>query len=390
MTELSVDSRTVRRTLLRWYRQTHRRLPWRAEPLAAGRRLAESRPDPYHVLVSETMLQQTQVATVIDFFNRFVSRFPTVVALAEADEQQVLRAWQGLGYYRRARLLHRAARTIVSEHGGRIPDDARTLRSLPGIGRYTAGAIASIAFGRREAAVDGNVSRVLARWTTLDDPIDQSAGRDRLWTLAESLVAPSRPGDFNQALMELGAVVCLAKNPDCAACPARSWCRAAREGDPLQWPVKSARVRPRPVRHTILAIRRGRNFLFQKRPDSGLWAGMWQLPTLETDLEPETERDAELDADKLAARASERLGLAVKPESPRADEAFEFVHQTTHRTITFAVRRLRAAGSAARSDRGERAFETVESLWRPLDALDDLPLANPQRRAVRRLREGPA
>ncbi|MDP9349789.1 MAG: A/G-specific adenine glycosylase, partial [Gemmatimonadota bacterium] len=191
---------SLRDLLLRWYDAHRRDLPWRAE----------GPPDPYRVWLSEVMLQQTRVETVKPYFRRWLERFPTLAALAEAPQDEVLKAWEGLGYYSRARNFHRAAREVVERYGGEVPGDAAAFRALPGVGRYTAGAVLSIAFGRPEPVVDGNVRRVFAR--LLDDP-DPAEGA--LWALAEALVPGARPGDLNQALMELGATVCVPRNPRC-------------------------------------------------------------------------------------------------------------------------------------------------------------------------------
>src|SRR3954470_16957732 len=199
---------TFARRLLRWYDRARRDLPWRA----VG---ADGRPDPYHVLVSEAMLQQTQVATVIPYFNRFIARFATLADLARADEQEVLRLWQGLGYYSRARNLQKAARRVVSEFGGQLPADVDRLRALPGVGRYTAGAVASIAFGKRAPILDGNVVRVLCRVEKVtSDPRDRDT-QALLWRRAEEVLPKVRVGDFNSALMELGATACIPRSPQC-------------------------------------------------------------------------------------------------------------------------------------------------------------------------------
>src|SRR5687768_16089198 len=212
---------TFARRLLRWYDKCRRDLPWRPDP-AAGR----PRVDPYHVLVSEAMLQQTQVATVVPYFNRFIARFPTLADLAGADEQEVLRLWQGLGYYSRARNLQAAARKVVAEYGGELPRERDRLLTLPGVGRYTAGAVASIAFDRRAPILDGNVIRVLCRIDKIQsDPRDRST-QDLLWRRAEEVLPARRAGAFNSALMELGATVCTPRSPQCLLCPVREHCEA--------------------------------------------------------------------------------------------------------------------------------------------------------------------
>ena len=217
----------IRRALLSWYDRNRRSLPWRRD-----------QPDPYHIWVAEIMLQQTQVVSVLPYWKRFIKRFPSLRRLASAAVQDVLELWSGLGYYRRAHFLHAAARRVVAEHAGRIPRDVETLMSLPGIGRYTAGAISSIAFGRRAPLVDGNVQRVLQR--LFHPHASQASPRGAVsgvWRLAERLVPPGRPGDFNQALMELGALICLPASPRCDACPLARRCGAliARMHDAGIW-----------------------------------------------------------------------------------------------------------------------------------------------------------
>ena len=214
----------LRHRLLVWYDEHRRDLPWRDDP-------GPSRPDPYRVWVSEAMLQQTRVRTVIPYFERWMERFPTLDALARADREDVLRAWAGLGYYARARSLHRAARIVRDQYGGTLPDTAPALRELPGIGDYTAGAIASIAFGRREPAVDANARRVLARLLDLPSPTDgEIRGR------AAALVPARRPGAFNQALMDLGATLCAPRAPACPACPLGRLCRSHARGTQYRRP----------------------------------------------------------------------------------------------------------------------------------------------------------
>src|SRR5258708_9410248 len=213
--------------LLAWYDGAAADLPWRRTH------------DPYHVWLSEIMLQQTQVRTVISYFERFINAFPTVTALAAAPLDQVLKRWEGLGYYSRARNLHRAAQRIVADHGGEFPSTAATLQTLPGIGRYTAGAIASIAFNEKVAVLDGNVMRVLTRLYDIADDIYVSATQRRLWTLAELMGPAGRPGDYNQAIMELGRTVCRPQNPACMMCPVSTHCLACQHGTQNQRPVKA-------------------------------------------------------------------------------------------------------------------------------------------------------
>lgn len=350
----------LRRELLSWYRRHRRDLPWRP---------TKARPaNPYHVLVSEAMLQQTQVATVIAYFHRFIGHLPTIETLAAAPEREVLRLWQGLGYYRRARHLHAAARVIVERHDGRVPADVASLLALPGVGRYTAGAVASIAYGTPAPIVDGNVARVLARAFALDAPIDDPATRLTLWSLAESLLPRRGCGDFNQALMELGALVCAPRNPACAVCPWRASCAALRQGDVERLPRRTARREPRAVVHHIAAVRHGNHWLMEQRGPRGLWAGMWQFTTCESMSVPQTPLD-------IAAWLEKHTGIS----DAAVAHVKSFPHQTTHRAITFHL------WTAVAEDRVPRPALALHRTWRRLDDLDDLPLPNPQRRAARLL-----
>jgi len=253
--------------LLNWYRENRADLPWRRDP------------KPYHVWLSEVMLQQTQVETVIPYYWRFINAFPTVEALAAASLDDVLKLWEGLGYYSRARNLQRAARIIVSEHGGEMPSEVGDLLKLPGVGRYTAGAIASIAFGRAAPLLDGNVIRVFTRLLDLDADISQSATRKKLWRIATDWLPAQDAGDYNQALMELGQRVCRPKNPLCADCPIQAHCRAWSAGTQNLRPVRAKRA-PTPhydVTAGLIRDEQGR-LLIAQRPLDGLLGGLWEFP----------------------------------------------------------------------------------------------------------------
>jgi A/G-specific adenine glycosylase len=258
--------RRIRRALLAWYGRNARELPWR------------STHDPYAVWVSEIMLQQTRIDQGTPYFTRFIAAFPTVQALAAASEDAVLKQWEGLGYYSRARNLHRAAKTVVSGHEGAFPQTAEGWRALPGVGRYTAGAIASIAFNEPVPVLDGNVKRVLARLFDIAQPIDQSSTEQRLWALVEALVSPRRPGDFNQAMMELGAMVCVPKAPLCTTCPLRKVCRSAARGTQTERPVKRKKGATPHYEIVVAAIEKNGRFLLGKRPPNGLLGGLWEFP----------------------------------------------------------------------------------------------------------------
>jgi A/G-specific adenine glycosylase len=311
------------------------------------------------------MLQQTRVEAVIPYYDRFLARFPTVGALATADLDDVLSAWSGLGYYSRARNLKRAAEQVVADHGGRLPDDADALQELPGIGRYTAGAIASIAFDRAAPIVDGNVARVLARILGLREPIEHAAVRARLWSEAERLADGPAPGDLNQALMELGARVCVPGAPRCDACPVSPFCDARRAGDAAALPVRAPKRAPKVV-HAVaaLAVRRSRA-LAVRRPPRGLLGGLWELPGGEV-------ADGDAGVAVLARLLRERTGLAVGV----VKEVGAFDYAFTHRALRTTVYRCEVAAGRVRLEGWDR------HRWVPPGSLAELPLGTVTRRAI--------
>jgi A/G-specific adenine glycosylase len=256
------------KALLCWYVVDKRRLPWRAE--------AGEGADPYRVWLSEVMLQQTTVAAVKPYFETFTARWPTVEALAEADDADVMAAWAGLGYYARARNLLACARAVAGEYGGSFPDNEEGLRTLPGIGAYTAAAIAAIAFGKRAVVVDGNVERVIARLHALKEPLPQA--RPRIRALVDAMTPEDGAGDFAQAMMDLGATICTPRSPACGLCPVRTWCRSRAEGRPELYPVKAPKaVRPHRLGKAYWLEHAG-EVLLVRRPASGLLGGMLALP----------------------------------------------------------------------------------------------------------------
>ncbi len=266
---LPAEPGLLRGALLAWYDRHRRRLPWRAEPGEAAH--------PYGVLVSEVMLQQTTVATVTPRFAAFMRRFPTLPALAAAGLDDVLHAWQGLGYYRRGRALHACARAVVDRHDGALPSDPAALAALPGVGAYTAAAVAAIAFDRPVVPVDGNVERVLARLVALESPLP--AARRTVLALANALAGGERAGDLAQALMDLGASVCTPRRPTCLACPWRPWCAAAATGRAEELPRRAERaVRPQRKGTAFVLLRADGAMLLRRRPPSGLLGGMIDLP----------------------------------------------------------------------------------------------------------------
>lgn len=253
--------------LLAFYDQAARELPFRVNPR------------PYYTWISEIMLQQTRMDTVIPYFNRFIAALPDIAALAGVEEDQLLKLWEGLGYYSRARNLRKAARQIMADHGGEMPRAYEALLKLPGIGPYTAGAIASIAFGEAVPAVDGNVIRVFSRLEAYAEPAMTTKGKKFIATAVERVIDQERPGDFNQAVMELGATICLPNGaPLCQSCPVTVHCLALSQGDPLAYPVLPAKKSRRVELQTVLLVTDGHNFLTQQRPDQGLLAGLRQFP----------------------------------------------------------------------------------------------------------------
>jgi len=264
--------------LLNWYNKNKRTLPWRLVGLS-----------PYAVWVSEIMLQQTRVDTVIPYYEKWLKLFPTVEALANASEQDVLNAWEGLGYYSRARNFHKAAKIVVEKYNGELPRDLDELRQLPGIGRYTVGALASILFGMDEPALDGNLKRVYARLFDVSQPIDSVEGEKILWQLAKDNLPKGKAADFNQALMDLGATICVPKNPHCLICPVLKNCRARANGTQDIRPVKKLKkAAPHYVHAAAVIVKRGKALLAQ-RPSTGLLASMWEFPNGRAERDPARE-----------------------------------------------------------------------------------------------------
>ena len=346
--------RKVRTPLLRWYDANRRDLPWRRSS------------DPYAIWISEAMLQQTRVETVIPYWERFLEAFPNVESLAQADLDDIYAAWTGLGYYARARNLKYAAETIVAEHDGQLPETADGLRKLKGIGRYTAGAVASIAFDREEPLVDGNVIRVFTRLLGIREESTLNTVIDQLWTIASELVRGPRPGDLNQALMELGATLCTPRSPDCPACPLRNRCDAHVRGDAERLPIKKRKAIPKSIRAVAAWIERGGKILAVRRPEKGLMAGLWELPGGE--IGPKDEAKNRLEEILLSA-----VGLEIRD----AQSVGRIAHVFTHRRLEAEVFRCRA-------DKGQRVRRNRYQAhrWIRPSALLDLAHAGPTRKAM--------
>jgi A/G-specific adenine glycosylase len=318
--------------LLRWFATHQRDLPWRAEPR-----------DPYRVWLSEIMLQQTQVATVIPYFQRWLERFPTLKDLAEAPVDDALKLWEGLGYYARVRNFHRAAQVVMREYGGQIPDTVESLQKLPGVGRYTAGAIASLAFGRDAPVLDGNVKRVLSRVYALTDARSPAAV-NTLWQISESLLPAGRAGPFNEALMELGATLCAPRAPDCPRCPIRSNCRAFATGQPEAYPARTARP-ALPHKLAVAAVIEDANgrALMAQRAHHGLLGGLWEFPG--GDLEPADGDDEANRARRLAQLVQARAGVSIHVAP--GDFIGMVRHTFTHFRLTRWVARIRLVEAGA-------------------------------------------
>jgi A/G-specific adenine glycosylase len=340
--------------LLTWFDRHRRDLPWRADR------------DPYRVWVSEIMLQQTTVAAVVPYFHRFLAAFPTVVDLAAADEQDVLKLWAGLGYYRRARHLHQAAKRLVAEHGGHLPDDPAAWAALPGVGRYVLGAVLSQAFDRKLPIVEANSLRVLSRWFGHRGDPREGAGKKWVWQAAESVLPDKRVGDFNQALMELGALVCTPAAPKCDACPVATGCAAKRLGLQAQIPPPKVPKDVVLVQEVAVVIRDRGKFLLCRRPaDASRWANLWEVPHAET-------RAGEPDDEAVTRVAEELTGLCVRP----GPEVTTIKHGVTRWSITMVCR------EAARLRGRLRLSFHSEARWVKPEELKDYPVSSPQRRLM--------
>jgi A/G-specific adenine glycosylase len=344
------EQAALRRTLLAWYDRNRRDLPWRRTE------------DPYRIWVSEVMLQQTTVKTVLPYYEAFLKRFPTVVALAEEPEDEVLAAWSGLGYYHRARNLHRGAQHLAERHGGRFPRTLETALGVPGVGLYTASAVLSIAYDVPLPVVDGNVRRVLARLLALRGPAFRKDGP--YYNRAEELLDPRRPGDWNQAVMELGATICLPRNPACPACPLRQRCLARARGLVDELPESRARRAPVDVTVAAALVERDGRVLLVRRPEGRLMGRMWEVP--QTSLESHGLRD-------LARELEERHGLALTPGP--------LVARGRH-AITF--RRIRLEAYRARLRR-EPPADAERFLWATPAEIAALPVSSLTRKVLRGL-----
>ena len=342
--------------LLKWYEQNARSLPWRGHT------------DPYAIWVSEIMLQQTRVDTVIPYFLRWMQRFPTLGALAAAPVDSVLKAWEGLGYYSRARSLHEAAQQVVAHHGSQVPRDHKTLTSLPGIGAYTAAAITSIAFGQDYAVVDGNVKRVLARLLPYTQAVNTPVAEKELRKIGQDLLPTGRAGDYNQAIMELGALICLPRRPKCSACPVASLCAASKENLQAELPVmKEKKAIPHIIVTAGILCQDGK-VLIARRPTSGLLGGMWEFPGGKLE-------SGETHAQALARELAEELGITTLP----GDLLGKYNHAYTHYRVTlYAYHAQITSGEVS-------LLEASDARWVEVGDLETYPMGKIDRMISRDL-----
>lgn len=309
---MATKKSTLEHSITAWYLENKRDLPWRRTK------------DPYAIWVSEIMLQQTKVDTVISYYHRFLQRFPHIDALAEASEEEVLSLWQGLGYYVRARNLHRAARLIVDQYRGQFPSDYREVRSLPGIGDYTAGAILSIAFNQSYAAVDGNVLRVISRIKGLAEDISLPETKKKIARMVDEMIPEGQAGNFNQGLMELGAMICLPSAPLCLQCPVQSFCLAYAGGKQKDLPVKKKRTKPMdPIPYRVAVIQCQDRLLMEHRKEESLLGQMWGLPMVEEGL-----------ASPADILFWEKYGLKLTQDQPLASVTHVFTHRVWEMNVS--------------------------------------------------------
>lgn len=355
------EQSVLRRKLHSWFRANQRELPWRVSR------------DPYAIWVSEVMLQQTQVTTVIPFYLRFLKRFPTLTELAEADEQDVLREWEGLGYYRRARHLHQSAKVIVESHSGIFPANAELARQLPGLGRYTVGAILSQAFDHRLPIVDANVARVLCRLLAWKQELEAKPTQEWLWATAEALLPTKNVGDFNQALMELGQTICTTGEPSCLICPLRDLCRGRASGAAGSLPQRRGKVEPTFTRERAVIIQKQKQVLLcQRLPNAARWANMWEFPTQAIISETGNVNTVQRQSEQLTGiriRRLKKLGA-----------------------ITYGITRYKVTLEAvlAQFQGGRLHRKAYQSLvWVKPNELGQYPLSVPQRRLAKHWLSGP-
>lgn len=383
-----------RRGLLTWYADHQRNLPWRNVE------------DPYKVWISEIMLQQTVVAAVIPYFEKFMGRFPDVETLAAAEESEVLQHWEGLGYYSRARNIHKAARVVAEEMQGVFPRDVESLQALPGIGRYTAGAVCSFAYDQRAPIVEANTLRLYSRLIGLEEDPRSKSGQEQLWEFAELILPRKEPGNFNQALMDLGSLVCTPQNPECETCPARACCEAFLTQRQQQIPVPKVRPEITPLTDASIAVFDGEKVLIRQRAEGERWAGLWDFPrfTLEElngtphpaasrkkksrermlfdEAEGPGGRSAEI-PEGLSAAVIPRLEAYVQEQSGVASSIRQFVQEIRHSVTRYKIRLLCFIAEVE----SQEALESAEYQWVAVSELGEYPLSVTGRKFAQLLAE---
>ncbi len=349
-------SKRFRNALVEWYSQNKRDLPWRRTRST------------YHIWLSEIMLQQTRVETVIPYYTRFLQRFPTIEALAKADLQEVLKMWEGLGYYSRVRNMHKAAKIITEEFSGRFPESFREILDLPGIGRYSAGAISSIALDQARPVLDGNVTRVLSRYFGIETDASTTAGKNEFWKLAEEIVPVENPGTYNQAIMELGALVCLPRNPNCRVCPLSTGCQAKRTDRQHELPVRKRRSASPHFNIGAGLVWKDDKLLITRRNEDGLLGGLWQFPGGKQEKGESILRCVQREIE-------EELGVKVLVR----DHFMTVKHAYTHFRITLQIFNCQWSS-------GEPECKAcTDYRWVDLEEIDDFPFPRANKRVVEKL-----
>lgn len=360
---MSVDSRlaaSFQQKLLAWFQREKRDLPWRRAS------------DPFHIFAAEIMLQQTQSASVLPYYERFLKRFPDIQTLAEAPLDEVYQQWQGLGYYSRARRLHEAANIMMDRYDGQVPNTAEELMSLPGVGRYTAGAVASSAYQVPAPVVDGNVMRVLTRVFRVEGNPKTGAANKRLWEIAEALVPNENPKDFNAALMELGSLICSPRKPNCGGCPVSAHCGAFEHGETDRFPENPPRPKTNALTHVSAMIVRENRFLLAQRPEKERWAGLWELPRVERGKGESVED------------AAERAGLQVCGVQIKVMGSFGSLRHSVTRY------RIHLHGVAAEWQGGDpEPLECQKVEWTDESSWSEYALSSPQRRLIAKAFDSP-
>jgi A/G-specific adenine glycosylase len=355
--EPSAQKEKIQSRLLRWFEKNGRNLPWRK--IRA----------PYAIWVSEIMLQQTQVATVIPYFKKFLKSFPTIRHLARADLSEVLKVWEGLGYYSRARNLHRASKIVLNRFQGKIPDNLKDLLSLPGIGKYTAGAILSIAYNKESPILDGNVKRVLSRLCAISGNPRERKTENLLWHLSDSLIPKDFASSFNQGLMDLGAMVCISKDPQCSRCPLDHLCKGKASGNPEKYPSRIAKKKIPHIEAISAVIVRDRKVLLNQRPPKGLLGGLWEFPNWKTE-----EKGRLRSRLRLRTHIKKEMGMNVEVTEPLGT----FKQTFTHFKLTLHTFYCQATGNGKKG----------KGKWIPIKNLDQLAMSRIHRRIANVLSDG--